>query len=1763
MTTVCTSDVAHISPGIEITTTTTASDFAFDIGDLVPAADILSEIEDFQSASTTSASTTSVSTTSASTTSTGIELTTTTASDFAFDIGDLVPAADILSEIEDFQSASTTSASTTSASTTSASTTSASTTSASTTSASTTSASTTSTGIELTTTTASDFAFDIGDLVPAAASVNKRSILSEIEDFQSASTTSASTTSASTTSASTTSASTTSASTTSTGIELTTITETDFGFEIEDLVPGAASDNEGSILSEIEHFLSASTTSVSTASTSASTTSVSTESTSASTTSVSTESTSASTTSTVSDDVNVAGQVESITPTNGSLGGCNKVEISGSEFNSTLQVKIGGNPCSVTNYTHSRITCTTSAASSTGTVDVEVTTSGSTLVLSNAYTYENSSAITNLSLDKFTVNGGTNVTITGTGFSNTSGQVFIGDEEANILVWNDTSIEISTPSIAAGSYKLKVVLNGSVGCAAGSRNVTYEFSVSSITPDKGSLAGGTTVTLTGSGFTNDSLVKLGDVTCDDVTVTDSGTSLTCVTKPPGKVHVVTNAGLHPKFGKGYSWNSSTVEMEVGGLLSVRWSISSLIDDAKIGLYSTDSASNKTYNDNGFNIARVSKGKHQYRFNQEGKFYFISNCVDKACQIFLGLTVEVNSAINKVGTAFVTLANRTASGSFDFTFDIDETPMVTRISPNTGTTATIITINGTGFSTSTTVKVGGKSCDVIGITTNATITCQISASEELAVGIYHPVVVNVDGKGDALLQMQSQKKRSFALTPLITRISPNMGSLAGGTKITIQGSGFTNKSNVIIAKQQVPCDVIDDESTYTSLVCITRASTAASGNISVTVGSTAAECFGNDCFFEFATNATPVVAEQTTDNDFSALTITLTGIKFGTNASAINITLSSGGIITSCNVTSAADTQIQCDLVSRLPVGENTVSVSISGAKGLASFSIKSHQSVDSPAYISASTPTLGSTAGGTTLSITGNGFVKDDVTVQVGGVPCVITNVTLSKITCTTGARVAGPVSVEVVSNGVMYPIVSYEYSNAATPTIANVSPATGAEGDSITLTGTKLGNVTSDLTVTVGGIDCNVTSVSNTSLECTLGAREGGPVSIEVTAASFGRATVNLSISFRYILAVDDFSPKTGSYGGSQLVTIDGAGFSDHTIVHICDLPCTLENSSSTQITCRTSANPNYVDSSSSTTCEVKVTNEAQIEDFAITAGSNYTYSGAQTPTITGVTPERGGTGGGTEITINGSGFTLDSDLTVTIDGSDCVISTSSDTSIECQTASHKGSIKTKVTVRVGNLGIATQDGADFFYIDRWSSVFTWGGDSLPTDEDFVIIKMGQTVLLDTHTAILKMLLIDGGELIFDEAEDANVSLRAENILIVNNGRLQVGTEAEPYKGKAEIVMYGQLRSKELPIYGEKTLGLRSGTLDLHGRHIPNPWTVLAATADVGATQITLKLPAINWQAGDEVVIASTGTRHSQKENEKRKISAISSDLLTITFDSALEYKHLGVTEVLDDRTEVELRAEVGLLSRNVVFRGTNDVAWNDEIEACEAGFQTGQFATQTCFQGRFGEEAGSDQFGGSIMIHSSEPNSGEVEARIENIEVTYVGQAFRLGRYPIHFHLMGDVSGMYVKRCAIHNTFNRAVTIHGTHHLLVDSNVVYNVMGGAFFIEDGIETGNVIQHNLAVFVRQSTSLLIDDITPAAYWVSNPNNTLRHNHAAGGTHFGFWYRMHEHPDGPSYTPTVCQQKVELGEFRNNTVHSQGWFGLWIFQTYFPMKGSR
>lgn len=99
-----------------------------------------------------------------------------------------------------------------------------------------------------------------------------------------------------------------------------------------------------------------------------------------------------------------------------------------------------------------------------------------------------------------------------------------------------------------------------------------------------------------------------------------------------------------------------------------------------------------------------------------------------------------------------------------------------------------------------------------------------------------------------------------------------------------------------------------------------------------------------------------------------------------------------------------------------------------------------------------------------------------------------------------------------------------------------------------------------------------------------------------------------------------------------------------------------------------------------------------------------------------------------------------------------------------------------------------------------------------------------------------------------------------------------------------------------------------------------------------------------VEWNVGDEIVIPSTSHHQSQSENEKKTITAISSDKRTLTLDSNLEAEHVGVEETFDG-TLVEMRGEVGLLTHNVVVRGNQDPQWEDEIKACAAGFNVGKW--------------------------------------------------------------------------------------------------------------------------------------------------------------------------------------------------------------------------
>ena len=73
------------------------------------------------------------------------------------------------------------------------------------------------------------------------------------------------------------------------------------------------------------------------------------------------------------------------------------------------------------------------------------------------------------------------------------------------------------------------------------------------------------------------------------------------------------------------------------------------------------------------------------------------------------------------------------------------------------------------------------------------------------------------------------------------------------------------------------------------------------------------------------------------------------------------------------------------------------------------------------------------------------------------------------------------------------------------------------------------------------------------------------------------------------------------------------------------------------------------------------------------------------------------------------------------------------------------------------------------------------------------------------------------------------------------------------------------------------------------------------------------------------------------------RTISSISSDGYIVSFDDPLEYKHLGEVVDLGFGYDLEARAEVVMLSRNVIVRGNNNEEFNDVIEACPDGFDAG----------------------------------------------------------------------------------------------------------------------------------------------------------------------------------------------------------------------------
>ncbi|XP_069076730.1 fibrocystin-L-like isoform X2 [Pleurodeles waltl] len=1478
--------------------------------------------------------------------------------------------------------------------------------------------------------------------------------------------------------------------------------------------------------------------------------------------------------------------VSNISPDRGSPAGGTLLTITGSGFDEQSQVSVNGNPCEVIRRSLTEIQCITPPGQ-LGNTRVDVFVNGLNVTLTGHFLYTSAvytSVITDVFPNTSSVLGNRNLTLFGSNFGNALAdtRVYIGVGLCPVLEMNSTHVVCLLPSLPPGTYPVLLKV-GNLGFASVSdplkANITYILEVNSISPQHGSVYGGTKITITGSGFSTEpgiNEVQLDSTPCQ---VTSSAAeSLECIVQSRRAAHLVTNNGRDLFYGLGYAWSPAFLDISVGDTVTWQWEPQPSVVGLSYRVYSVSSPGSTVYDGEGFQSsgARQESGSYSYRFTSPGVYYYSSGSASNSNSFSLQGRVTVLPVPERKAQLHVRvggqealynpapapahrqpsaedcraqepecsqLPNGTSSeNTIFFEFSNCYSASITGITPSSGTLLDPITITGSGFSNiscANEVKIGSYPCLVFS-SSEYELTCTVDPQNTMNIGVAEMVSLNVQNLGAAISTLAREFDRRFVLLPHIDSVTPSIGSLTGKTRLTIHGSGFAaQQSGIIVAMSGYPCAIVSVN--YTDIECDSpEAYVERSLDLKVVINGIPAKCKGS-CTFSYSTNVTSRISSVVpTILQNVSTELVIEGEGFGSRVEDILVYIGDEEI----EATDITENNITC-LVAPLPAGVYTLTVVVL-SKGLATGRL----TLSSPAAASLS-PHSGSIKGGTPLLITGNGFATNRTRVTIDGNLCEILSVTPGELHCITPAHYEGAASVQILVNSVQYPPLSFTYAASHTPHITSIFPTTGVAGTTVTISGSGLGSVNSDVTVTIDKVACVVQSVNDSEVQCVIGNHMGGNFPVVFHHAVKGYAVSN--IFFMYAFSIDTVFPNEGSFGGGQLLRVNGTGFdSNNSRVFICTSECRVNQALSNLSTlfCEVPPNNGTGDSES---CSVRVINGGD----SITYQSPYTYRASLTPTISDVMPRRGGTGGGTHLTITGTGFSSE-DVDVTIAGDECAVLSANNTHIICRTAAHSPSQRTKVKVNIGGKGMAKLDHADFFYIDVWSSNYTWGGESPPEDGSLAVITQGQTILLDANTAVLKMLVIQGGTLMFDEAD---IELQAENILITEGGVLQIGTEGAPFQHKAIITLHGHLRSKELPLYGAKTLAVRGGILDLHGLPVPVTWTRLAQTAEARSSTLILQ-DAVTWKVGDEIVIASTGNRLSQRQNEKRIITQVSEDGRRLTISNPLTYKHLGISVSLTNGKVFEARAEVGLLTRNILIRGSDNVEWHDDIAACPEGFDPGEFATQTCFQGRFGEETGSDQFGGCIMFHAPQPNKQLAVGRIEYVEVFHAGQAFRLGRHPIHWHLMGDMQfTSYVRGCAIHQTYNRAVSIHNTHHLLVENNVIYDIMGGAFVIEDGIEHGNVLQYNLAVFVKQSTSLLNDDITPAAFWVTNPNNTIRHNAAAGGTHFGFWYRMHDHPDQPSYDPTICQKQIPLGEFYNNTVHSQGWFGIWIFESYFPTQG--
>ena len=361
-----------------------------------------------------------------------------------------------------------------------------------------------------------------------------------------------------------------------------------------------------------------------------------------------------------------------------------------------------------------------------------------------------------------------------------------------------------------------------------------------------------------------------------------------------------------------------------------------------------------------------------------------------------------------------------------------------------------------------------------------------------------------------------ERRIVLSPPTVTGLIPSSGPEAGGTLVTISGASFTGASAVdfgTTAGSNV--DVVNDTT-------ITADSPAGIGVVNVTVtapGGTSAVSPADE--FTYTTPALPSVTGLSPSNglETGGTMVTITGTSL-TGATTVDF-----GTTAATNVTVVNDTSITADS----PAGTGTVAVTVTTPVGTSTTSPADQFTYTAAAAptVTGLTPSVGSTAGGTLVTITGTDFTGATA-VDFGTTAA--TNLTVVNDTTLTADSPAGTgvVNVTVTSpagTSSVSPADEFTYAAPAAPAVTGVSPMSGpaAGGTLVTITGTSFTGATAVDFATVAAT--NVTVVNDTTITADSPAGTG---TVDVTVTTpVGTSTTSPADQFTYIAAPDGHGPE------------------------------------------------------------------------------------------------------------------------------------------------------------------------------------------------------------------------------------------------------------------------------------------------------------------------------------------------------------------------------------------------------------------------------------------------------------------------------------------------------------------------------------------------------------------------------------------------------------------------------------------------------------